>query len=192
MKKNIKVWHVELKDPARVPASDPDRPYRLEQIKQPSPEFNRYLYICVGSAWLWYMRLPWSYSQWLAAVSRPEQETWVAYHLGVPAGYFELEKQAHGSVEIAYFGLLPEFIGQGLGKALLEDAICRAWALGGKRIWLHTCSLDHPGALSNYLARGFSVFKEEHIVDDLPEQPLQPWVGANKSTTKADATRYGA
>jgi GNAT superfamily N-acetyltransferase len=182
MKTHIDIWHVELKDSARVPAADVDRPYRLEQIEQPAPEFNRYLYISVGSAWQWYMRLPWCYSQWLAAVSRPELETWVAYFHGIPAGYFELEQQTHGSVEIAYFGLVPEFIGRGFGKALLEDAISRAWQLGGQRVWLHTCSLDHPSALSNYLARGFSIFKEEHIVEDLPNEPLQPWLGAAKVT----------
>ena len=182
MKTQIKVWHVELKDPDSVPVLDLDRPYRLEQIKHPTPEFSRFLYISVGSPWQWYMRLPWRYSQWLAAVSRPELETWVAYCDGVPAGYFELERQAHGSVEIAYFGLVPAFIGRGMGKALLEDAIRRAWHIGGRRVWLHTCSLDHPGALSNYLARGFKVFKEEHIVDDLPDdQPLQPWPGAHKT-----------
>jgi ribosomal protein S18 acetylase RimI-like enzyme len=178
MKTPIDIWHVELKDPSRVPAANLDRPYRLEQIKQPSPEFSRYLYISVGSPWLWYMRLPWRYSQWLEAVSRPELQTWVAYYNGVPAGYFELEKQAFGSVEIGYFGLVPHFIGRGFGKALLEDAITHAWQLGGQRVWLHTCSLDHPSALSNYQARGFNVFKQEHIVEDLPGEPLQPWAGA--------------
>ncbi|MFT4631647.1 MAG: GNAT superfamily N-acetyltransferase [Candidatus Pseudothioglobus sp.] len=181
MKTHIDIWHIELKDPGRVPVAGADRPYRLEQITQPNPTFNRYLYISVGSPWQWYMRLPWRYSQWLEAVSRPELQTWVAYYEGVPAGYFELEQQAHGSVEIGYFGLVPEFIGRGFGKALLEDAISRAWQLGGQRVWLHTCSLDHPNALSNYLARGFSVFKQEHIVEDLPNAPLQPWAGAAKT-----------
>ena len=64
--------------------------------------------------------------------------------------------------------------------ALLEDAIANAWRLGGRRVWLHTCSLDHPQALNNYLARGFKVFHEETVIDDLPDTPIQPWIGANK------------
>ena len=66
-------------------------------------------------------------------------------------------------------------------KNLLEDAIARAWVGGGKRVWLHTCTLDHPKALSNYLARGFEVFKEEDLEDEVPDGPVQPWPGANKN-----------
>jgi MOSC domain-containing protein YiiM/ribosomal protein S18 acetylase RimI-like enzyme len=69
------------------------------------------------------------------------------------------------SVEIAYLGLMPEFIGQGLGKYLLSQAIAKAWELQPQRIWLHTCSLDHPHALANYLDRGFQVFKEDSFLD---------------------------
>ena len=66
-----------------------------------------------------------------------------------------------GSVEIAYFGLLPEFIGRGYGKHLLTEAVERAWSAGARRVWLHTCSLDDPAALPNYRARGFRPFREE-------------------------------
>ncbi len=79
----------------------------------------------------------------------------------------ELEAQAGGSVEIVYFGLLPEFIGQGLGGALLSAAVGRAWEVRDtKRVWVHTCSQDHENALSNYLARGFELFRTEE------EEPL--------------------
>jgi GNAT superfamily N-acetyltransferase len=81
----------------------------------------------------------------------------------VPAGYFELRRQPDGAVEIAYFGLLPEFIGRGLGKFLLSEATRRAWELGATRVWLHTNTLDHAAALPNYLARGFSVVRTETL-----------------------------
>jgi N-acetylglutamate synthase-like GNAT family acetyltransferase len=71
-----------------------------------------------------------------------------------------LEKQSE-SVEIAYFGLLPQFIGQGIGGHLLTHAIEKAWQMQAQRVWVYTCTLDHLGALSNYIARGFRVFKQE-------------------------------
>jgi GNAT superfamily N-acetyltransferase len=105
-------------------------------------------------------------------------ETWVAYLAGTPAGYFELEAQAEGNVEITYFGLLPQFIGRGLGGPLLTATVERAWAMGARRVWVHTCSLDHPSALPGYQARGFRVFEVEHAEQDLPDTPPGPWPGA--------------
>ena len=183
MKQTIKIWHIEILDPALIPDHSAPRPYSLQKLTRPLPEFNRFLYVAVGAPWQWYMRLTWTYDQWLRFLNRPGVETWVAFDQGTPVGYFELERQAGGSVEIAYFGLISDFIGQGFGKALLEDAIARAWQLGGQRVWLHTCSLDHPQALNNYLARGFKVFREEQIIADLPDTPIQPWPGAHRAKT---------
>jgi len=96
----------------------------------------------------------------------------VSLHLltvaGAPAGFFELERHHDGSVEVSYFGLLPEFHGRGLGKHMLTEAAEAAWALGASRVWLHTCTLDHPRALANYLGRGFRVFKTEAYEATLP------------------------
>jgi GNAT superfamily N-acetyltransferase len=80
---------------------------------------------------------------------------------GAPAGYFELKRHPDGSVEIAYLGLLPEFVGRGLGRYLLSAAACEAWAHRPLRVWLHTCSLDGAAALPNYLARGFRPYRTE-------------------------------
>ncbi len=103
----------------------------------------------------------------------------MAYVDGTPAGYAELEAQPGGDVEIKYFGLLPAFIGLGLGGALLTDIIRRALALdGARRVWLHTCDLDHPGALANYQRRGFRIFKIEEGSEELPERSPGPWHGA--------------
>lgn len=74
---------------------------------------------------------------------------------------------------------MPRFIGKGLGGALLTAAIERGWDMGARRVWVHTCSLDHPRALPNYYARGFRVFLVEEKFEDLPEEPLEPWPGAN-------------
>jgi GNAT superfamily N-acetyltransferase len=101
------------------------------------------------------------------------------YGSGTPAGYFELERQAKGNVEIAYFGLLPGFIGKGLGAYLLTFATRRAWDMGAARVWVHTCDLDHPRTLANYQARGFRIFHVESKVEQLPDSPLEVWPGAN-------------
>ena len=77
------------------------------------------------------------------------------------AGFFELKRHFDDSVEIAYFGLLPGFLGRGLGKYMLTRAIEEAWALGATRVWVHTCTLDDPAALPNYRARGMTEFRRE-------------------------------
>jgi GNAT superfamily N-acetyltransferase len=141
----------------------PRLPCTVARVEEPTPALNRFLYVAVGQSWAWNDRLEWNAARWRDYAARPELETGVAYDRGTPAGYFELERQ-EDDVEIVYFGLLPEFIGFGLGGRLLATAIERAFDLGAARVWLHTCSLDHPQALGNYLARGMRVYRSE--VDD--------------------------
>ena len=135
----------------------------VKQQVDPDPEFSQYLYATVGRDWHWIDRLPWSRDQWLVYLQQPHIETWVAYMEGTEAGYFELVIDPDHEVEIAYFGLLPQFIGHGLGGHLLTAAVQRAWEKGASRVWLHTSSRDHPHALANYQARGFKVFKDEWL-----------------------------
>jgi GNAT superfamily N-acetyltransferase len=122
--------------------------------------FNRFLYEFVGSDWVWLDKLSWSDEQWRSYVEDENVRTFVAYFDGSPAGYFELSENKH-EVEIAYFGLAPAFIGKGFGGALLTRAIEEAWAAKPKRVWVHTCNLDHASALDNYKARGMIVYKTE-------------------------------
>jgi GNAT superfamily N-acetyltransferase len=154
--------------PARV-----DRPdVRLDEIRDCPPSFFRYLYREVGRQYHWVDRLAWSDRQVIDYVASPRLKLFVLYATGAPAGYFELWRHDDGAIEVAYFGLLPEFVGQGLGKLLLTEAVERAWAERTPRIWLHTCSLDHPGALANYIARGFTPYREEHY--EVPPDPDMP------------------
>ena len=97
---------------------------------------------------------------------------------GTPAGYFELERQADADVEIKYFGLLAAIVGAGLGGHLLTCAIERGFAMGAKRVWVHTCTQDHPQALANYKARGLRLYKEETIDVNQPSRSSGPWPGA--------------
>jgi GNAT superfamily N-acetyltransferase len=179
MKVTVVTHHLEMTDPRALrPARHRPEGGELKQAKIPCPELNRFFYTAVGGDWYWIDRLGWTYEQWRSWVDRPELETWAAYQDGTPAGYFELEAQPGDSIEIAYFGLLPAFIGRGLGGWLLTAAIKRGWQRGAVRVWLHTCSLDHPQALANYLARGFRQFREEVEEKELPDQSPGPWPGA--------------
>ena len=102
---------------------------------------------------------PGRYQQWRERQADPGVEFWVAYDEGAPAGYFELARHDDGrTVEIAYFGLLPHAVGKEQGGPLLTAAVDRAWAMGAGRVYVNTCSLDHPDALDNYKRRGFAVF----------------------------------
>ncbi|MDP6375032.1 MAG: GNAT family N-acetyltransferase [Pseudomonadales bacterium] len=169
----------DLELPREHPVSAPARrAYRLRESEEPCPELSRFLYVSVGYRWYWYERLQWTYQQWLEYLSDPAVSTRVAYKRATPVGYFELHREPDGRVEIAYFGLLPSFIGRGLGGSLLADAIAAARQFGDGRVWLHTCSLDHPAALPNYLARGFIVTARHERLQTLPDEPLETWPGA--------------
>ncbi|HKI03468.1 MAG TPA: GNAT family N-acetyltransferase [Thermoanaerobaculia bacterium] len=182
MKRDIEITYLEMTSPADLrPSRSPAVDFPVRQACVPCPELNRFLYTAVGGDWFWIDRLSWTYDQWLAWLGRPEVETWIGYLDGTPAGYFELEKQAAGSVELSYFGLLPRFIGRGLGGALLTRAVERAWEMGGaSRVWVNTCNLDGPASLENYQARGFRIFRTEKLAKEFPEETPGPWPGARK------------
>jgi GNAT superfamily N-acetyltransferase len=153
---DVTVWYLDMKGPGQLrPAGPPRREATLTRAEIPCPELSRFLYQTVGADWHWTDRDPWTLDQWRAWVEHAE--TWVAYVSGTPAGYFELERPAEGTVNLAYFGLLPWAIGQGIGGWLLTRAVERAWALGPEIVTVNTCSLDGPHALANYRARGFEV-----------------------------------
>lgn len=178
----VRTTYLEMRSPAELrPSLSAPTEVVVLRAMAPSPELNRYLYTSVGGDYYWRDRLEWTWSQWMQWLDRPEHETWLLYWAGTPAGYFELVRQAT-SVELAYFGLLPAFSGRRLGGYLLTQATDRAWTMddGVRRVWLHTCTLDHPAALGNYLARGFSIFREEESMVDLPEHPAGPWPGAER------------
>jgi GNAT superfamily N-acetyltransferase len=128
----------------------------------------------VGRPWRWYSRLKWTLADWKALVEKETMTTWIGYLKGSPFGYIELDQQ-RDSVEIAFFGLLPQFIGMGLGGFFLSEAIRLAWELEPKRVWVHTCTLDHKYALDNYLARGLSIYKKEKAMEQVPDYDDPIW-----------------
>ena len=141
----------KLKDPA----------IRIQHQRDCSIELFRFLYVEVGKNYYWIDRLPWTDEDIRAYLVQPEISVWLMIYDKETAGYFELRKCEDGSTELAYFGLMPQFIGRGLGKHLLTCAVEQAWTDGANRVWLHTCTLDDQAALPNYLKRGFQPFKTE-------------------------------
>jgi len=158
---SLTTWYLEMHDPAALRPATARGALELRECEVPQAELNRFLYGFVGGAWAWTDKLGWSEAQWRAWAEDPCLRTWIALCRGSLAGYFELQKQPGDDVEIAYFGLTPAFIGGGFGGELLTQAIRRAWAWDARRVWVHTCSLDHPAALANYRARGMRVYHEE-------------------------------
>jgi GNAT superfamily N-acetyltransferase len=161
--------YLEMRDPSELQgARADDVRIRIEQMPECPASFFRHLYVEVGRNYHWIDRLPWTDEDIVAHLSRPEISLWLMAYEGETAGYFELRKCEDGSIEIAYFGLLQDFLGRGLGKHLLTCATEQAWAAGANRVWLHTCTLDDLAAMPNYLRRGFRPFKTEEYVVDLP------------------------
>lgn len=162
MSDSVVTHYLEMTDAAQLrPSPAPAEAMQVRRLEEPDPEQNRFFYQSIGAEWQWHDRLSWDLDRWREYVSRPELTTWIASVSGNAAGYFELEDQAESGVQIVYFGLLPGFVGRGLGGYLLTTTIRQAWATGACRVWVHTCSLDHPAALANYKARGFHVYKIE-------------------------------
>lgn len=160
----VSITHLEMLTPPAAPALPQPhlpQPLVLMTARNPNLRFYRFLYSSVGDPWLWYERRRMPDDQLAAILGDPAVEVTVAYVGGVPAGYFELDSRKAGEVELAYFGLVPEFIGLKLGPYVLDCAVRKAWAKGPKRVWVHTCSLDHPKALGLYQRAGFAPFAHE-------------------------------
>jgi GNAT superfamily N-acetyltransferase len=137
--------------------------FQIREKTERDWRFNRDLYFRIGEQWDWVDKRSWTDDQWKEYATASELRTFAGYHDDALSGYYELRRDREGGIEIAYFGLLPEWIGRGLGGALLTSAIETAWGMEPNplRVWVHTCNRDHPRAIKNYQARGMVVYKVE-------------------------------
>ena len=127
-------------------------------------QLNKFFYKNIGKKHHWIDRLIWTEKQWIQYVSNKNVKTYVLKNLNDFVGYFELNLHPEkNEVEIAYLGLLEEYQNKKLGSYLLSNAIKTSFLNKPKRVWVHTCSLDHKNALNNYIARGMKIFKKETI-----------------------------
>jgi GNAT superfamily N-acetyltransferase len=178
--RDVTRWYLHMNAPGELaPAPAPLPGFAVRRAEVPSADLGRFLYAAVGGPWYWIDRLAWDWGRWQAHLERPQVELWVGWMRGTPAGYGELVGQGD-QVMIAYFGLLPEFIGQGIGPRLLHAVTRQAWALGPRRVHLSTCTLDGPAARRTYRRAGFAEFDERLERVSLPDAPPEPWPGARR------------
>ncbi len=155
---------LELKDLKNLKTNSiNEKKYLVKKIK-PDFQLNKFFYKQVGKKHRWIDRLSWSDVKWINYISNKNLETYIISESEELAGFFELLYNPElKETEISYFGLLEEYIGKGIGGYALSVAIKKSFEKNIKRVWLHTCTLDHPNALKNYIARGMTVFKKENI-----------------------------
>ena len=155
---------LELKDLKNLKSNSiNEKIYLVKKIK-PDFQLNKFFYKQVGKKHRWIDRLSWSDGKWINYISNKNLETYIISESDELAGFFELLYNPElKETEISYFGLLEEYIGKGIGGYALSVAIKKSFEKNIRRVWLHTCTLDHPNALKNYIARGMTVFKKENI-----------------------------
>ena len=142
----------------------PSENYSLNLINPINFQINKFFYKNIGKNHEWVDRLIWTEEQWIDYLSSERVKTYVLKFKGDLVGFFELiHNLENQEIEIAYFGILEEYQNKKLGSYLLSEAIKLSFKNKIKRVWVHTCSLDHKNALNNYLARGMKVFKTETL-----------------------------
>ena len=155
---------LELTDIKKLKFNSPKENKFLIKKIEPDFQLNKFFYKQVGKKHRWIDRLSWTDEKWINFISNKNLETYVISESEDLIGFFELLYNPHlNETEISYFGLLEEYIGKGIGGYALSEAIKKSFEKDIKRVWLHTCTLDHPNALKNYIARGMKVFRKENI-----------------------------
>jgi len=162
------VTYLEMRE---RPDIDVPRPtLQLRRLGSPTADQYRVLFRKVGSPWLWFSRLIMSDADLEAIIRHPGIELFEVAAVEAVVGMLELDFRQPGECEIAFIGLVPELAGQGHGKWLLAEAVRRAWRDDVKRVHVHTCSLDHPAALSAYRRAGFTPYKR--AIERFPDPRL--------------------
>jgi GNAT superfamily N-acetyltransferase len=166
------VTYLEMREAPRGDSpSTRDCPLSLRRIERPDPEQYRALFRLVGAPWLWFSRLTMDDAQLCAIVRDPDVHLYaVVDEQGRESGMLELDFRESGQCELAFVGLVPELAGKGHGRWLLAEAVRLAWAADVKRVHVHTCSLDHPAALSAYRRAGFTPYKR--AIERFPDPRL--------------------
>ena len=140
----------------------------VKLVSPPDFQLNKFFYKQIGKNYRWVDRLSWSDGKWIEYVTNPDINTYILKYKNELAGYFEqIIHTEDNNCEIAYLGILQEYIGSKYGGFLLTEAIRKSFLKNINRVWVHTCSLDHKNALANYLARGMKIYKSEKIILNL-------------------------
>ena len=186
------VTFLEMREALKLPV--PASPLSLRRVDNPQPDTYRELFRKVGERWLWFSRLIMPDEELAAIIQHPKLKLFeVTDEAGEAVGMLELDYREAGACELSFVGLTPELSGQGHGRWLLAEAVNRAWQNGVKRVHVHTCSLDHPAALSAYRRAGFKAYKraierfpDPRLLGILPPDcaPQVPLLGTEASTPR--------
>lgn len=161
------VTYLEMRTPSEAHQHPTTSELVIRREEQPGLAWYRQLYREIGTSWLWFARLRMTDDELRAVLHNPSIDIFVLSHNGVDGGLLEFDRRHMPDIEIVYFGVAPWLIGKGAGRALLEHCLPLEWAHGPHRIWLHTCTLDHPRALDFYRRFGFVPYKRAvEIMDD--------------------------
>ena len=161
------VTHLEMLAPPLLP-SDPPGAWAFRQVAQPDLAWYRDLFARVGADWLWMSRLRMSDAELDAAIRADGVEVHALEHDGHDEGLLELDFREANACEIVFFGVTANLVGTGAGRFLMNRALARAWSQPIMRLWLHTCTFDHPRALGFYQRAGFRPFRRQIEVADDP------------------------
>ncbi|MFH1923599.1 MAG: GNAT family N-acetyltransferase [Planctomycetota bacterium] len=164
----VKTYYLEMHGRPERNVSAPPEGVEIVRVPRPEIAFYRLLYDKVGSDWNWVDRKRLSDDQLRAILHDERVELHVLYVDGQPAGFCDMDRRVEGQVQIEYFGLMPEFIGKGLGGYFLDRMVEHAWDYAPKRVWLHTCTNDHESALPVYRRAGFQVYDERVVRQAAP------------------------
>ncbi len=165
MTEEVKRNYLEINSLQNLKEGDkPTKDYTLSLVDKINFQLNKFFYKNIGKNHKWVDRLSWPEEKWINYVSSENVRTYVFKYKDDLVGFFELifhpEKN---EIEIAYFGILEEYQNKKLGSYLLSQAIKISFQKNIKRVWVHTCSLDHKNALNNYISRGMKIYKIETI-----------------------------
>ena len=153
---------VSLKDLSEI--NKPSNNFNVRLVNPTDFQLNKFFYKQIGKKHRWVDRLAWDENQWIKYINNSSVKTYTLKDNNNFAGYFEqIFDQKKLECEIAYFGILQDYLGKRLGGYLLSEAIKKSFEMGANRVWVHTCSLDHKHALKNYQSRGMKIFKSETI-----------------------------
>ena len=161
------VTYLEMRTPPQIVPTPTMSELVVRRVAQPDLDWYRQLYRLIGRPWLWFSRLRMSDDELRDILYNPAVDVFALSHQGTDHGLLEFDRRGFPDIELSFFGLTPTLIGKGAGRWLLQRCLPVAWDHHPQRIWLHTCTSDHPGALAFYLKFGFVPYRRAiEIADD--------------------------
>lgn len=162
------VTYLEMRTPPALSSAPAPQVFKVRRVLQPDLDWYRALYRAIGEPWLWFSRLRLSDADLREVLHHPHVDVFALEHDRQDIGLLEFDRRQFPDVELAFFGITPAWIGRGAGRALLEHCLPLVWEHHPQRLWLHTCTSDHPGALRFYTRAGFVPYKRAIEVADDP------------------------